>query len=93
MNIAIAEACSSASDAEKGKIEIRPAIPFVPESAVESERTEKNKDDFIAVTCRYRPRVSYWYCCTKGGHRGIPQDDFGQVQGPGVQGLCSETPG
>ena len=30
MNIAIAEACSKASDAEKGKIEIRPAIPFVP---------------------------------------------------------------
>ena len=55
MNIAIAEACNSASDAEKCKIEIRPAIPFVPESAVESERTEKNKDDFIAVTCRYRP--------------------------------------
>ena len=55
MNIAIAEACSKASDAEKGKIEIRPAIPFVPESAVESDRTEKNKDDFIAVTCRYRP--------------------------------------
>ena len=49
MNIAIAEACSKSSDAEKGKIEIRPAIPFIPESAVDSERTEKNKDDFI--TC------------------------------------------
>ena len=55
MNIAIAEACSKSSDAEKGKIEIRPAIPFIPESAVDSERTEKNKDDFITVTCRYRP--------------------------------------
>ena len=58
MNIAIAEACSKAGDAEKGKIEIRPAIPFVPESAVESDRTDKNKDDFIAVTCRYRPSSS-----------------------------------
>ena len=55
MNIAIAEAYSKASDAEKGKIEIRPAIPFVPESAVESDRTDKNKNDFISVTCMYRP--------------------------------------
>ena len=55
MNIAIAEVCSKASDAEKGRIEIRPAISFEPESAVEFDRTDKNKDDFIAVTCRYRP--------------------------------------
>ena len=55
MNIAISEACKQASDAEKGKIEIRPAIPFVPESTVESDRTDKNKDEFISVTCRYRP--------------------------------------
>ena len=46
---------SKASDVEKGKIDIRSAIPFVPESAVESDRTDKNKDDFFAVTCRYRP--------------------------------------
>ena len=44
MNIAIPEACKQASDAKKGKIEIRPAIPFVPESTVEPERTDKNKD-------------------------------------------------
>ena len=55
MNIAISEACKQASDAEKGKIEIRAAIPFVPESTVESDRTDKNKDEFISVTCRYRP--------------------------------------
>ena len=55
MNIAIAEACSKASDTEKGRIETRPAIPIVPESTVESDWTEKNKDGFIAVTCRYRP--------------------------------------
>ena len=55
MNIAISEACKQASDAEKGKIEIRPAIPFVSESTVESDRTDKNKDEFISVTCRYRP--------------------------------------
>ena len=55
MNIAISEAYKQASDAEKGKIEIRPAIPFVPESTVESDRTDKNKDKFISVTCKYRP--------------------------------------
>ena len=54
-NIAILELCKQASDAEKGMIEIRPAIPFVPESTVESERTGKNKDEFILVTCGYRP--------------------------------------
>ena len=51
----ISKACSQTSNAEKGKIEIRSAIPFVRESTVESERTEKNKDAFISVTCRYRP--------------------------------------
>ena len=35
MNIAISEACKHASDAEKGKIEIRPAISFVPETTVD----------------------------------------------------------
>ena len=53
MNIAIYKACSQASDAEKGKIKIRPAIPFVLESTVEAERTDKNKDEFIPVTCKY----------------------------------------
>ena len=55
MNIAISKACKQASDAEKGKIEIRPAILFVPESTIESDRTNKNKDEFIQVNCRYRP--------------------------------------
>ena len=50
MNIAISEACKQASDAKKGKIEIRPAFPFVPESTVESDSTNKN-----SVTCMYRP--------------------------------------
>ncbi len=55
MNIDIAEAYSNVSHVEKGRIENTPPIPFVPEYAVESDRTEKNKDDFITVTCRYRP--------------------------------------
>ena len=49
MNIAISEVCKQVSDAKKGKIEIRPAIPFVPESTVESDWTNKNKDEFIST--------------------------------------------
>ena len=43
-----------ASDTKKGKIEIKPAILFIPESTVGSERTDKNKDEFISVTCVLR---------------------------------------
>ena len=53
MNSAISKACSQASDKEKGKIEFTQAIPFAPESIVDSKRTEKNNDDSITVTCRY----------------------------------------
>ena len=38
----ISEACNHTSDAEKGKIEIRPAIPTISEATVESELIEKN---------------------------------------------------
>ena len=40
---------------QRGKIEIRPANSFASESAVDLERTEENKNDFIAETCRYMP--------------------------------------
>ena len=50
MYIAFSEACNQASDAKKDKIEIRQAIPIVPESTVKSENTNKNKDEFISVT-------------------------------------------
>ena len=43
MNIAISEACKQASDAKKGKIEIKQAIPFVPESTVESDKPIKTR--------------------------------------------------
>ena len=56
-NIVISETCNQASDAEKDKIEIRPAMPFVLESTVDSERADKNKDEFISVAFRYRPSV------------------------------------
>ena len=72
MNIAISEACKQVSDAEKGKIEIRLAIPFVPESTVESDRTDKNKDEFISVTCRYRPSSTTSITTP----RGITEDSF-----------------
>ena len=53
--IVISESCASAADAEKGKIEICSAIPFIPESNVDGDRADENKDDLIAVTCRCRP--------------------------------------
>ena len=55
MNATISEVYSKTSDAEKSNIEIRPTIPFVPESTVEAERTDKNRVIFILVTCRQRP--------------------------------------
>ena len=55
MNIANSTVCSPTSHAEKGKIEIRTAITFLPESTVESEMTDKNIDALILVACRYRP--------------------------------------
>ena len=42
-------------NAENGKIEIRSSIIIVPKSTVDSQRTDKNKDEFISVTCRYSP--------------------------------------
>ena len=47
--------CSTVSDAKSGRIEIRPAIPFIPEYTVDSETTDENNDDFIAVTCSLMP--------------------------------------
>ena len=55
MNIAIFQACSQASDAEKGQIEIRPTTPFVAQYTAKSERTDKNKDEFISIMYRYIP--------------------------------------
>ena len=42
INIAISEVCHQASDAKKGKIDIKPAIQLIPGSTVESERSDKN---------------------------------------------------
>ena len=53
MNAAIASVCSKPGDAEKGNIEIRPAVPFVSEATYDS--TEKDKQKFIDITCRHSP--------------------------------------
>ena len=74
MNSAISKACSQASDKEKGKIEFTQAIPFAPESIVDSKRTEKNNDDSITVTCRYTPST----CDSKNNnyvHQSNPNQD------------------
>ena len=56
MNQAIQEACSKPGDAEKGSIEIRPAVPFVSEATYDS--TEKDKGKFVEITCRHTPTGS-----------------------------------
>ena len=53
MNAAIASVCSKAGDAEKGNIEIRPAVSFVSEATYDS--TEKEKQKFVDITCRHSP--------------------------------------
>ena len=54
MNKIISKVYSKARDTRKGKVEIWPDNPFVPESTVDSERAKKNKDNLIVVTYRYR---------------------------------------
>jgi len=53
MNEAIVSVCSKPGDAEKGNIEIRPAVPFVSEATYDS--TEKDKHKFVDNTCRHSP--------------------------------------
>ena len=54
MNFTVSEVCSQVSDAEKGKVKIWPAIPFVPDLQY-NQRAGKNKDEFISDTCSHRP--------------------------------------
>ena len=53
MNQAIKDSCSGPGDAERGKIEQRPAVPFVSEATYDS--TEKDKGKYIEITCRHTP--------------------------------------
>ena len=57
MKIKISEACREANDAETFRVEDKPAIPFMSEATIDLESTEKNKNknNFIAVMCRYGP--------------------------------------
>ena len=49
MNQTIKDSCSGSGDAERGKIEQRPAVPFVSEATYDS--TEKDKGKYIEITC------------------------------------------
>ena len=53
MNQAIKDSCSGPGDAERGKIEQRPAVPFVSEATYDS--TERDKGKYIEITCRHSP--------------------------------------
>ena len=54
MGITISEVGRKAGVAEKGKIEIRLGITFIPESTVGSETPGENGDDLFSVMYRWR---------------------------------------
>ena len=53
MNQAIRDSCKKPEEAEKGRVEIRPSIPFVSDASYSD--LDKDKSKFIEVTCRYTP--------------------------------------
>ena len=53
MNQAIKDLCSGLGDVERGKIEQRPAVPFIWEATYDG--TEKDKGKFIEIICRHSP--------------------------------------
>ena len=55
MNQAIRDSCKKPEEAEKGRVEIRPSIPFVSDASYSDLDKDKDKSKFIEVTCRYTP--------------------------------------
>ena len=53
MNQAIKDSCKKPEEAEKGRVDIRPSIPFVSDASYGD--LDKDKSKFIEVTCRYTP--------------------------------------
>ena len=55
MNQAIRDSCKKPEEAEKGRVKIRPSIPFVSDASYSDldKDKDKSKSKFIEVTCRY----------------------------------------
>ena len=55
MNQAIRDSCKKPEEAEKGRVEIRPSIPFVSDVSYSDLDKDKDNSKFIEVTYRYMP--------------------------------------
>ena len=77
MNQAIRESCKKPEEAEKGRVEIRPSIPFVSDATYGD--LDKDKSKFIEVTCRYTPdnadsKKNNYQAHVKTFDHGTPED-------------------
>ena len=77
MNQAIRDSCKKPEEAEKGRVEIRPSIPFVSDASYSD--LDKDKSKFIEVTCRYTPenadsKKNNYQAHVKTFDHGTPED-------------------
>ena len=77
MNQAIRESCKKPEEAEKGRVEIRPSIPFVSDATYGD--LDKDRSKFIEVTCRYTPdnadsKKNNYQAHVKTFDHGTPED-------------------
>ena len=77
MNQAIRDSCKKPEEAEKGRVEIRPSIPFVSDASYND--LDKDKSKFIEVTCRYTPdnvdsKKNNYQAHVKTFDHGTPED-------------------
>ena len=69
--------CKKPEEAEKGRVEIRPSIPFVSDASYSD--LDKDKSKFIEVTCRYTPenadsKKNNYQAHVKTFDHGTPED-------------------
>ena len=72
-------ACENLEEAEKGRVEIRPSIPFVSDASYSDLYKDKDKSKFIEVTCRYTPenadsKKNNYQAHVKTFDHGTPED-------------------
>ena len=88
MNQAIKDLCEKSQDAEKGIIEVRPAISFVSDASYHD--SSKNKSKFIEMMCRYNPTNRD----AKADNNQVDVRKFDQrTSDDSVQEVCSKIPG
>ena len=97
MNQAIKESCEKPQDAEKGRIEVRPAVSFVSDATYND--SVKDKAKFIKVMCRYNTaskdvKANNYQIHVKKFDHGTPEDVllwYGKVQEVIKQKPCEDA--